>query len=51
MPIYFRNDERIYDEEVAISDYLEWISINLKEYERYLPQLNEYITQNNFEYE
>ncbi len=32
LPIYFRNDDRIYDDELAISDYLSWISVILRDY-------------------
>lgn len=39
LPIYFRNDDRIFDDEVAISDYLSWISTILKEFNTYSNQL------------
>lgn len=51
LPMYFRNDARIYDDEVAICDYLVWIASVLKDHEYYYPQLSEYINQSGLEYE
>ncbi len=50
LPIYFRNDDRIFEDEVAIGDYLSWISTILKEFNLYTNQLIQYVNQNNLQY-